>query len=171
MSEYEYGIAWEKWYDPFGADITEAEFPGAFGNFKQDEIMSKIKNGEPFSEDELEDNDDVVQAMSPQYNPQNMERPIKIVSTPFGIIPLTEQSMPSKIFNFWTMHTNFPITKSVVDVLNKTLGIETLDVFTPYRVRISIGKAFDTLEVKARIATNLNAKPIRLKDPGENSCT
>lgn len=61
---------------------------------------------------------------------------------PMGVIPLTENATPSKVYNFWLGHTNFNITSSIENVIENTPGVETLDVFTRYRFRIAIGKAF-----------------------------
>jgi hypothetical protein len=59
-----------------------------------------------------------------------------------GIIPINENTASGKIFNFWLGHTNFDITKKIFDIIEKTEGVETLDIFTRYRFRISVGKAF-----------------------------
>jgi hypothetical protein len=60
---------------------------------------------------------------------------------------VTDNTMSGKIFNFWIGHTNFDITHKVADVIEKTDGVETLDIFTRYRFRIAVGKAFDDSSV------------------------
>ena len=74
------------------------------------------------------------------------------------------------VFNFWNMHTTFRIGKAEMAVIDNTDGVETFDFFTEYRCRIGIGKAFDTAKVKERVMKNLEATPIEIKEPGENSC-
>jgi hypothetical protein len=71
-----------------------------------------------------------------------------------GLIPYTENTASSKIFNFWVGHTNFNLSKKVVDIIEDADGVEVLDVFTRYRFRIAIGKVFDD----ARVMTNINDK-------------
>lgn len=57
-----------------------------------------------------------------------------------------------KEFNLWTIHTNFYIDESVASAIELTEGVETIDVLSPYRARIGIGKLFDeeTIQVQIR---------------------
>ena len=73
------------------------------------------------------------------------------MATPMGIIPMTENTASGKIFNFWVGHTNFDITKKVADMIEKTDGVETFDVFTRYRFRVGVGKAFSDSETMREI--------------------
>ena len=77
---------------------------------------------------------------------------IRVMATPMGIIPITENTSSSKIFNFWMGHTNFSITHRVAEIIEEAEGVETLDVFTRYRFRIAIGKAF----IDSSIMKNIN---------------
>lgn len=153
-------LIWEKWYDPFGMDHENAEFPGAFGDFTTDKLVKKAKNHISASgyepEDENITNDDVERAMK-EFHRQGIagEKRYNIMVTPMGLIPLTEHSRASNLFDFWIGHTNFPITKSTIKELDKIPGIESLDVFTTYRFRISIGRAFQSAQVKDRITKTL----------------
>lgn len=79
------------------------------------------------------------------------ERPIKTLFGPLGPIPLNEYSLPSKIFNFWMAHTNFLITAQLLNIIKKVEGVEVLTVFTPYRFRIAVGKAFKDRTVMDRV--------------------
>ena len=74
-----------------------------------------------------------------------------------GIIPITENTASNKIFNFWLGHTNFDITKDIALLIEETTGVETLDIFTRYRFRISVGKAFDD----SSVMRNINKKVYR----------
>jgi hypothetical protein len=73
-----------------------------------------------------------------------------------GLIPYNEYTASGKIFNFWTGHTNFNITKNVARVIETTNGIETLDIFTRYRFRIGIGKAFEDRTIMKSIEDRIN---------------
>lgn len=120
MSTYKENIiVWEKWKDPFG-DTNEDDFPDdGIGDFFDEE------------------SDDMT-----ILSEKSMPKQVKVISTPMGIIPLNEHTASGKIFNFWTGHTNFNITKGVFTILDNAEGVETLDIFTRYRFRVGIGKAF-----------------------------
>lgn len=70
---------------------------------------------------------------------------------PMGVVPLHESNLPSKLFNFWMGDANFHLTPRVVDAVAAVPGVESLDVFTPYRFRMAVGRAFDEREVKAAV--------------------
>lgn len=68
------------------------------------------------------------------------------------IIPITEKlvediSMLSS-FDCWIGHTNFDLTHSTKEVLNKVPGIELLKIFSRYRFFIGIGTMFDFANVR-----------------------
>jgi hypothetical protein len=117
-------IIWQKWIDPFGEDDTETDEDKKF--FTDDE--------------ELEENED-------QSDKKKYVFGIKAIATPMGIVPMNENTASSKIFNFWLGHTNFDITKTIASIIEKTDGVETLDIFTRYRFRIAIGKAFNDSDI------------------------
>lgn len=79
----------------------------------------------------------------------------RVMVTPMGLIPFSENTNPSKIFKFWLAHTNFTISKSLVSLIEKVEGVETLDIYTRYRFRISVGKGFNDREVMSDINTRL----------------
>lgn len=61
----------------------------------------------------------------------------------------------SKIFNFWVCHSNFNIDDKCVDIVESCEGVETLEIITRYRFRISIGRIFDDGEVMRSINKKL----------------
>lgn len=122
-------IIWEKWTDPFGQQSEDLDWPG------------------------YDDNIDSYE--EPKVN--KLEK-INAIVTNMGIIPYNEHTDCSKIFNFWIGHTNFDITKEVSDIIEVAEGVETLDIFTRYRFRISIGKSFNDREVMDLINRNVNEK-------------
>jgi hypothetical protein len=72
-----------------------------------------------------------------------------------GLIPYNEYTAPSKLFNFWIGHTNFDITPTIIEILEKANGIEILDIFSRYRFRIAIGKCFNDADVMTDINDQL----------------
>lgn len=91
-----------------------------------------------------------------QIAEQNIKKiKCQIISTPLGIIPFNETTSSGDIFNFWTGHTNFALTKRVSTIIEDTPGVETLNIFTKYRFRISIGKAFSDSTVMREINKNV----------------
>ncbi len=70
---------------------------------------------------------------------------------PMGVIPLTEHNQASKVFNFWMMHSNFDIGFMEKEALEQIPGVETLEIFTRYRARISVGQAFEEKDVLEEI--------------------
>lgn len=122
MSNLEPVIIWEKWVDPYGSNPDDVEWPG----YNQNTIM--------------DDNEEYVEQQH-TYQKNN------VLATTMGIIPFNEHTDCTKIFNFWIGHTNFDITKLIAEVLQSISGVETLDIFTRYRFRISFGKAFEDRKV------------------------
>lgn len=77
------------------------------------------------------------------------------VITPMGVIP--------DDWNFWLGHTDFRITEDEGGTISNTDGVESFEVGSPYRFRISIGKAFDSKQVKLDIQRNLGIKKAPLE--------
>lgn len=123
-------IVWEKWVDPFGQDSDESKWT----DYDNDDPLAGI-------EEEFED----VKESMPN------KKSVKVIASPMGLIPYTEHTASSKIFNFWTGHTNFNLSNSIIDSIEKVDGVETLDVFTRYRFRVAIGKCFDDSSVMHNI--------------------
>ncbi len=134
-------IIWQKWADPFGEDDT-------------DEILEFLDNSNDgdYTQYYDEDNQRSIED-EPEKKPNSIKskQNIRVMATPMGIIPVTENTASGKIFNFWTGHTNFDITPKVASIIEETSGVETLDIFTRYRFRIAIGKAFKDAYVMQKI--------------------
>lgn len=131
-------IIWEKWNDPFNvkADVDEED------DFDVAEFS--IDNNE---------NKTAFIDMARQLDVKMSVDTLKnfggdVIITPMGIIPITESNKPSAIFNFWVAHANFDLTRPIVNKLKKMPGVEALCVFTRYRFRIAIAKAFNPEQVK-----------------------
>lgn len=127
-------IIWQKWFDPFGEDDSESK-----------SSIDSLRHNE--EEDENEDEEDNFDNANHLYS----KKPLRAIATPMGLIPYTENTASSKIFNFWVGHSNFDLSARVVNIIEDTEGTETLDVFSRYRFRIAIGKAFDDAKVMKNI--------------------
>jgi hypothetical protein len=123
-------IIWQKWVDPFGDDSEESKWT---------DYDSENDDVEP----------DVLEY--PDQEKDKQTKSIKVIASPMGLIPYNEHTASGKIFNFWTGHTNFNITKAIIDTLEEIPGVETLDIFTRYRFRVGIGKCFDDASVMSNI--------------------
>lgn len=121
-------IQFERWQDPYGADTDKRDLP-TFKSENEDGEEETINMGEMLEE----------------------QQPIKVIMTNLGMIPLTEHTIPSKNFNFWTGHTNFHITKRVSALIAKLPGVEVYHTFSPYRFRVGIAKLFEETEVMDEI--------------------
>ena len=129
-------VIWQKWVDPFGS-FGEEEDKNDYDSLNEDDMPN-------YSQDFLEDNKNI-----------NLQNPIKVISTPMGIIPINEDTASGKIFNFWSGHTNFDITANISNLIESIDGVEALNVFTRYRFRIAIGKAFVDSVVMNNIQTSI----------------
>ena len=114
-------IYWEKWMDAFEA--TEEESPA------------------PNSEEE-EGYVDIDPELDEGYEEVEQFVPVKGVMTPYGMLPITDDTLASRKFKFWVGHSNFRLTEDYYNVIGPTEGVETLDILTPYRFRIGVGKMF-----------------------------
>lgn len=122
-------IIWEKWKDPLGYDDEDTNEPTDFIDEEDEEVFPTTHKVKKIK--------------------------CNIINTPFGMIPVNENTASSEIFNFWTGHSNFAITKTVAELIESTSGVETLNVFTKYRFRIAIGKAFNDSQVMRNINNNI----------------
>ena len=58
-----------------------------------------------------------------------------------------------KSFEFWTGHANFKITKPITIIINSVLGVESLDIVSPYRFHFSVAKQFQARKVMDDISS------------------
>lgn len=82
-------------------------------------------------------------------------QPIKTILTPFGALPLTEQSLASNHFKFWVGHCNFKLFERYYAIIAACDGVEAIDILTPYRFRIAIGKLFQDRQVMDTVRKTL----------------
>lgn len=134
-------ILWARWQDPI-APLLEREPPEP----DEDEARSCrdafAAEGE-VSEMELEGGDEL------KTGP--------MLVGPMGAIPVRESNLPSRLYSFWMAHTNFDLTREAVQAVEAVAGVEGLDVFTRYRMRLAVGKAFEQRAVLGRVDCALGA--------------
>lgn len=121
-------IIWEKWMDPLGSTVD----------------LSNI-----------DDNDTDNDTYDENTDHTNHGIKFNAIVTPLGLVPMNEHTDCTKIFNFWTGHCNFNITKNISNIISEIDGVETLDVFTRYRFRVAFGKAFMDRDVINDINTTI----------------
>jgi hypothetical protein len=139
-------VLWKKWIDPFD---PEDEINLEDENDEEEEEISSYHD----SYEEMERK----QTQAAEHGPGKPNRSAgPLLVGPMGVIPLNEHNQPSKVFNFWMGHTNFDIGEEEKDIIEVTPGVETLEVYTRYRIRVSIGLAFDEEEVLDEISKRLN---------------
>jgi hypothetical protein len=139
-------IIWQKWADPFGDDDPIDQLVDALDSEVDDEYSN-------FSDIEHQDTEQ--ESGTEKKEIIKNRKNIRVMATPMGIIPVTENTASGRIFNFWTGHTNFNITRRILTLIEETSGVETLDIFTRYRFRISVGKAFEDSSVMRCINENV----------------
>lgn len=141
-------IIWEKWRDPYGYDDL----------LELDQLVETPESSARFiDEQQTEDTEDINNTQQADASISNniLRNKIPFMFTPMGVIPYTENTAAGFIFNFWTGHTNFNLSKKICDIIEGTDGIETLDIFTRYRFRVAIGKCFIDSVVMRKINQNI----------------
>lgn len=133
-------ILWQKWLNPYEPPTDE----GKLLSDVSEQDLDDSAHWDSYTEDMDEENDGTKDGIVFQSTP-------KAIITPMGMIPLHEKTACTRIFKFWIGHTNFNITPSIANIIEKIDGVEILDVFTRYRFRIAIGKAFKDRNVMQNI--------------------
>ena len=145
-------IYWEKWMDAF-------------------EAAEETLDTTTFDSEEEEGYLDSDPELGAEYTDPQQFVPVKGVMTPYGMLPLTDDTLASRKFKFWVGHSNFRLTEDYYGVIGPTEGVETLDILTPYRFRIGVGKMFVDRNVMSNVRDNMLAHLDVLeqkRDPSEN---
>lgn len=86
-------------------------------------------------EDDLYNKDD-------SFDDEKVKRGFPFLHGPQGILPLFHGNLASTNFNLWIVHTNFRLDESLKNFINNIEGIETFELISPYRWRLSIARLF-----------------------------
>lgn len=125
-------IKFEYFVDPLGSNLSEV------GDRNAEEIIEDIRDDEDIDAD--------IKEMLPRSKDN-----IKVLSTPFGLVSITESNQPAKYFELWLGYTNFDLTEEVIQKIEDVPGVESIEVFSRYRFRIMIGKLFKSSDVMTEI--------------------
>lgn len=96
-------------------------------------------------EDDIDDDDDDDGYEDEDYGPVAILKTLNV-----GAIPSVGDI--NKLFNLWVCSTNFVITNQMIRELDNTLGIESLDQLSPYKLRVGIGHLFNENEIRLEIS-------------------
>jgi len=141
MAKFIKKIGWQKYEDYLEKQLSSP----ILTNIIQNAALQHLES----LDDEIDEDED-----SDEYEEDNTSI---IKSSP--MIPLTPQliediSMLSS-FDCWIGHTNFDLTHSTKDILNKVPGIELLKICSRYRFFIGVGRMFDFTKVRNDIESAL----------------
>ena len=126
-------IYWEKWMDVFEEVDHDYEHEGD----REEEQLLENEYSEIEKEEERAREESLI--------------PVQGVMTPYGMLPITDDTLASRKFKFWVGHTNFRLTEDYYGIIGPVEGVETLDILTPYRFRIGIGKMFIDRDVMSSV--------------------
>ena len=139
MSKFVKKIGWQKYEDYIEKQLSCPMLQNIIQNMlpqSEDIIAEDIEEDE--EDDETYGDDD------------EKKNPIALIIN--KMLPLTPQVIDdiSMLANFdcWIGHTNFDITPSIRDQLNKIQGVEVLKIFSRYRFFVGIGQMFDFQNVR-----------------------
>tara|TARA_R100000322_G_scaffold169607_1_gene142231 strand:+ start:386 stop:820 length:435 start_codon:yes stop_codon:yes gene_type:complete len=127
----DFDVYWEKWIDAYEQELEEEQ-----------QLLEQL------TEEELAELNISFEDLGEPYNKVSH---VRSIMTPFGIMPLTEQSLASNHFKLWVGHSNFKILKSHVKIIGAVAGVETVDILTPYRFRMSVAKLFVDRDVMSSV--------------------
>jgi len=122
-------IAWERWDE----DVIEQEIVDNFYDLSQED----------------DDEEAVEDALA------FLQKIPSLVTTPMGMYQLHDKMNIVNQFDCWMGYTNFDITKSVQDAIEKIEGVELLSVMTRYRFFLGVGKLFEFSSVRRLIEESL----------------
>tara|TARA_R110002012_G_scaffold38750_1_gene107564 strand:- start:1037 stop:1483 length:447 start_codon:yes stop_codon:yes gene_type:complete len=134
-----YDVYWEKWVDVYQEQLEE-----------QEAYLRELED----IQQELGISDEELGELDADLNMSSLQH-IKTIMTPFGILPLTEQSLVSNHFKLWVGHCNFKLLQSHYQVIGAVEGVESVDIMTPYRFRVGIAKLFVDRKVMSAVKQSL----------------
>lgn len=115
-------------------------------NAKVEEFLTPV-------EDVLEEIDGIDQSLDMFQGMTNILEPMQqVIHTPLGVYPIDSMLKPSDKWDCWIGHTNFPITKKILNILNNNIdGIEVLKILGKYSFFIGVAKMFNILDIRSQI--------------------
>lgn len=92
------------------------------------------------SKNEEEDEEEILDIDDEDYPVKIKE--LSLYRSPIGPVLVPELTDPTKHFKLWTMYSKVMLTKNILLDIEDTLGVETIEILTPYRARIGIAPLF-----------------------------
>jgi len=136
-------IGWQKYEDFIEKQLTSP----ILTNILQNIATTNLHVDE--DDDEEDDEDTYIDESDDDKN-------LKIISP---LLPITNQLIDDitmlSTFDCWIGHTNFDVTPTIKNILNKIPGVEVLKICSRYRFFIGIGKMFDFKDVRQYIEDSL----------------
>lgn len=139
MIRKKHTIVWEKWEDPFAVSEDFIEY------YPEEDL----------TEEELEEYNQLVEEGAEHLQQKASTAQHKFIVTPFGIFSPEKISI-GQHFKFWIGHTNFDLSSKIVDIIEKTEGVEVLNIYTRYRFRVAIGESFSDRHIMSLINKRIN---------------
>jgi hypothetical protein len=128
-------IGWQKYEDHLDKQVSSPFLQNIMMKLMSNRFIDDENEDEDAESEEIdESNQNIMMPISPQ-----LINDIQVIST----------------FDCWIGHTNFDITNSIKDKLNKIDGIELLKIYSRYRFLIGIGHMFNFKEVRKNIEKTL----------------
>lgn len=152
MSEITKKIGWQKYEDYLEKQLSCPMLQNIIQNMLTQHIEDEMLHDESKEDDDDDDSDDSYEDIDDDQK--------SIASIALNkLMPLTPQVIEdvSMLSNFdcWIGHTNFDITPSIKNKLNKIAGIEILKIFSRYRFFVGVGQMFDFQNVRYDIEQEL----------------
>lgn len=134
-------IGWQKYEDYIEKQLTSP----ILTNILQNIASTALQNIDEDEDEEDEEDEDYLDNLNDDKN----------IKTITPLLPITNQLIDDvsmlASFDCWIGHTNFDITHSIKNTLNKIPGVEILKIFSRYRFFIGVGKMFDFKDVRQYI--------------------
>jgi hypothetical protein len=136
-------IGWQKYEDFIEKQLTSPILTNILQNIAAPNLHADEDDDEEDDEDTyIDESDD--------------DKNLKIISP---LLPITNQLIDDitmlSTFDCWIGHTNFDVTPTIKNILNKVPGVEVLKICSRYRFFIGIGKMFDFKDVRQYIEDSL----------------
>lgn len=131
-----------------------------------DKKIQWLKWEDPFLPKKREENINLQeQKDSFEGHDESIDRHIRVIAGPYGLIPLNENSITAKLYKLWVGHCNFDITESIKQKIEEVNGVEIFHVWTRYRFWLGVGNLFEDSEVHKKIEKCL----VEIKPKKENA--
>lgn len=147
-------IIWRKWHDPLAPMLKGRKLPTAYEP-GEDEDDPDFHSAVATFDDDFDDGDE-----NPFMEGDGRRGGVgPCIIGPMGAIPVHESNLPSKLWNFWMGDTTFDLDEATVAAIEAVPGVEAIDIFSRYRFRIAVGRAFRRADVFAAIEKAVQPPP------------